>query len=259
MPELPDLQAFSKNLTKLIAGKKVAQVRIPYTKKLKKPAKEFSKKLEGRKVKSVVREGKELYFKFDSGDILALHLMLRGQLYFFEEEHDKKYAIIEVHFADKTGLVMTDFQGQATPTLNPDEHDGVDALSENVDYKFLKNKFEGSKASIKNLLLDQHFIRGIGNAYADEILWRARIHPLSIAGKIPGPQIKKLAKEIKKTLVEAEKKILKSNPDIISGEIRDFMEIHNAKKKESPTGEKIKIVVKGGRKTYFTDEQQLFE
>ncbi len=260
MPELPDLQAFSKNLTSLIGGKKIAQIRIPYTKRLKTPAKDFSKKLEGRKIRKIYREGKELCFEFDSGDILALHLMLRGQLYFFEgDEHDKKYPIIELKFADGSGLVMTDFQGQATPTLNPDEHDGVDAMSEEVDFAFLKKKFEGSKASLKNLLLDQHFIRGIGNAYADEILWHAGISPFSIAGKIPDAPIKKLAKAIKKVLTDAEKKILKAKPDIISGEIRDFMVIHNSKVKESPTGGKIKVETRGGRKTYFTDEQELFK
>jgi formamidopyrimidine-DNA glycosylase len=258
MPELPDLQAFSKNLTTFLAGKKVKEVRVPYTKKIKVAAKEFNNTLSGQKVKKVYRMGKELYFHFDKGDILALHLMLRGQLFTFEGEHDKKYAIIELYFTDKTGLVMTDFQGQATPTLNPEEHDGVDALSENVDFKFLKEKFQTSKASIKNLLLDQHFVRGIGNAYADEIFWHAGISPFSIANKIPDAQIKKLVKVIKKVLLDAEKKILKAKPDIISGEVRDFLVIHNAKQKESPTGSKIKIDKKGGRKTYYTDEQKLF-
>jgi formamidopyrimidine-DNA glycosylase len=258
MPELPDLQAFSKNLSGLFAGKKVKAVKIPYAKKIKVTEKEFDKKLAGQKLKKVYRVGKELYFEFDKGDILSLHLMLRGQLYFFEQEHDKKYAIIELYFTDNTGLVMTDFQGQATPTLNPDEHDGVDALSDQVDFKFLKDKFETSKASVKNLLLDQHFIRGIGNAYADEIFWAAGISPFSVANKIPDAQIKKLAKVIKKVLVDAEKKILKAKPDIISGEVRDFLVIHNSKRKESPTGGKIKIETKGGRKTYFTEEQKLF-
>jgi formamidopyrimidine-DNA glycosylase len=257
MPELPDLQAFSKNLTALLAGKKVKEVRVPYTKKIKIAAKEFNSTLAGQKLKKVYRMGKELYFQFDK-DILALHLMLRGQLFLFEGEHDKKYAIIELHFNDKTGLVMTDFQGQATPTLNPEEHDGVDALSDEVNFKFLKEKFQASKASIKNLLLDQHFIRGIGNAYADEIFWHAGISPFSIANKIPDAQIKKLAKVIRKVLADAEKKILKAKPDIISGEVRDFLLIHNAKQKESPTGGKIKIDKKGGRKTYYTDEQKLF-
>jgi len=259
MPELPDLQAFSQNLTKLLAGKKLQEVAVPYKKKLKTPLKELKDSLEGAKLKKVVRDGKELHFEFDNGNILALHLMLRGQLYYFEERHDKKYPIIELYFNDNTGLVMTDFQGQATPTLNPEPRDAKDALSEDVDYKFLKELLSKSKASIKNILLDQKSIRGIGNAYADEILWEAKISPFSVASKIPDTHIKSLAKAIQKVLKEGEKKILKSHPDIISGEIRDFMQIHNAKKKTSPTGAEILIDTKGSRKTYYTEEQELFK
>jgi formamidopyrimidine-DNA glycosylase len=108
-------------------------------------------------------------------------------------------------------------------------------------------------------LLDQNAIRGIGNAYADEILWDAGISPFSISNKIPDTKLKALAKSIKSVLQDAEKQISKSNPDIIGGEIRDFLKIHNSKKKESPTGAPIKFAMVSSRKTYYTDEQELFE
>lgn len=259
MPELPDLQVFSRNLTKLLAHKEVKTVTIPYKKKLKTPATTFKKALEGSILKNVVRDGKELHFEFDNGNVLALHLMLRGNLYIFEDKPNKKYPIIELYFQDNTGVVMTDFQGQATPTLNPGPRDGKDALSEEVNYAFLKRLLQKSKASIKNVLLDQKLIRGIGNAYVDEILWEARISPFSVSSKIPDPRIRALSKAIKKVLKDGEKKILKSNPDIISGEIRDFMQIHNSKKTESPTGAEIRVDAKGSRKTYYTEEQELFK
>ena len=63
---------------------------------------------------------------------------------------------------------------------------------------------------------------------------------------------------IKKVLTDAEKEIRKNHPDIISGEVRDFLKIHNSKKKESPGGADIQIKTAGGRKTYFTDEQVLY-
>jgi formamidopyrimidine-DNA glycosylase len=259
MPELPDLQAFSRNLTKMLSNKKVERINVVNSKKLKTPAKKLRQSLEGAKITSVQRAGKELHFRFNNGNILGLHLMLRGQLHFFEESHSNKFPIIEILFSDNTGLVMTDFQGQAMPTLNPEPHDGVDALSKDVNYKFLKTLLNKSKATVKNLLLDQHLIRGIGNAYADEILWDAGISPFSVSNKIPDSYVKALAKSIKKVLKDAEKKILKTNPEIISGEIRDFLKIHNAKKNESPTGGKIKIDKTGSRKTYYTDEQKLFD
>lgn len=258
MPELPDLQVFSQNLDKKLSGKTLKKITVVNSKKLKTPAAKLKKALEKQQLKKVERVGKELHFEFRNGSVLALHLMLRGQLYLFEGTNDHKYTIIELLFDDDTGLAMADYQGQATPTLDPEERDAPDALSEEVNYKFLQDALQ-KKAVIKNVLLDQNVIRGIGNAYADEILWHAGISPFSISNKIPDSKIKSLAKAIKSVLKNAEKQIRKSNPAIISGEVRDFLDIHNSKKKESPKGAAIKHKVVGSRKTYYTDEQELFE
>jgi formamidopyrimidine-DNA glycosylase len=258
MPELPDLQAFSRNLTKLLANKKVDTVRIPNQKKIKSSVRKFREVLEGAKIKKVQRAGKELHFLLSNGNVLGFHLMLRGELHFFEGKHSRKFPVIELGFSDGTGLVMTDYQGQATPALNPGPHDGVDALSEKLNYKFLKEVLNKSRAAIKNVLLDQHVVRGIGNAYADEILWDARISPFSVSNRIPDAKIRAIARSIKKVLRDAEKKILKADPGIISGEIRDFLKVHNAKRSESPTGYEIRIDKSGARKTYYTEEQELF-
>jgi formamidopyrimidine-DNA glycosylase len=256
MPELPDLQAFSHNLDKKLSGKTVKEVVIVNAKKLNVTHQELKDTLEGQKLDKVYREGKELYFKFSKGDILALHLMLHGKLFLFEGKNENKYPIIELHFTDNTGLVLTDFQGIANPTLNPGEKESPDAMA--IDVDFLKTRLVKTKTNIKTVLLDQKIVRGIGNAYADEILWHSGISPFSISSKIPADKLADLAKSIHDVLKDAEKAILKSNPDIINGEIRDFMQIHNSKKTHSPRGAEIKVK-EGSRKTYYTDEQELFE
>jgi len=258
MPELPDLQAFSRNLTKKLSGKKVEKLRALYKKKLKTSEKDLQEGVEGAQLTSVYRDGKELHFAFDNGNVLALHLMLKGELHLFDGTHNKKYPIIELLFSDGTGLAMTDWQGQANPTLNPPPRKAPDALSKTVDYKFLKDMLGASKAAVKKLLMDQQVIRGIGNAFADEILWHAHISPFSISNKIPDTAIKYLAKSIRSVLTRAEKTILKTSPDIISGEVRDFLLIHNAKKTHSPDGAKIRVDTTSGRKTYYTNEQKLY-
>jgi formamidopyrimidine-DNA glycosylase len=258
MPELPDLQVFSRNLTKAFVGKKLKKVTIRNSKKLKVSQKEIQQALEGEKLMKVERVGKELYFHFKNKNVLALHLMLRGNLYAFEGKNDQKFTILELLFDDESGLALTDYQGQATPTLNPEERDTPDALSDDVDYVFLKEQLQ-TRGKVKNVLLDQKVLRGIGNAYADEILWEAGISPFSVGNKIPDNKIKALVKAIKKVLKDAEKSILKKHPDIITGEVRDFLKIHNHKKKESPGGSSILVDAKGGRKTYYTNEQELFE
>ena len=258
MPELPDLQVFSKNLTKLFAGKTLKQISVPNAKKLNVSVSKLKSSLETQKLSAIKREGKELHFEFKNGDVLGLHLMLRGKLYKFEGKNTEKYSIIELLFSDNSGLALTDFQGQAAPTLNPEPRDAPDALSPEVNLALFKTILCKSKAAVKNVLLDQHVIRGIGNAYADEILWDAGISPFSISNKIPDAEVKVLLKSIKSVLQNAEKSILKSHPDIISGEIRDFMLIHNSKKEKSPTGAPIQVKTVGARKTYYTNEQKLF-
>ena len=255
MPELPDLQVFSHNLTKALKGKKVKRVEVHNAKKLNVSSKELSAALEGKTLNRAERSGKELHAHFSGDQVLGLHLMLNGKLYLFKEKNEQKYTIIKILFDDDSGLAMTDFQGIATPTLNPEKTDVPDALSDELDLKYLLAQLQKKKTAVKNILMDQHIVRGIGNAYADEILWDAKISPFSIARQIPEEKVKELLKSIKNVLKDAEKQILKTHPDIIAGEVRDFLQVHNSKKKETPGGHKIHQKPIASRKTYYTDEQ----
>ncbi|SFP06396.1 formamidopyrimidine-DNA glycosylase [Chitinophaga sp. YR627] len=259
MPELPDLQVFSHNLDKALSGKKLKAVKLENTKKAKDTPAAFKKALEGETLERVYREGKELRFQFKNDAVLGMHLMLHGKLYYFEEENTNKHTIIELLFEGGKGLALTDFQKAAVPSLNPEVAGAPDALSKEFTVEFLKEQLAKKKTAVKKILLDQHIVRGIGNAYADEIFWEAGISPFSIASKIPAPKVKALHTAIHEVLKEAEKQIRKEHPDIIAGEIRDFMKIHQPKKTHSPTGAVIEQQELNGRKTYYTNEQELFE
>ncbi len=256
MPELPDLQIFAKNLNSIFANKKLLQIKVVNSKKIKDKQEELSKNLEGKILKSVYRTGKELRFLFENTALLGMHLMLHGNLYLFAKKNENNFTIAEFYF-DNKGLALTDWQALAVIVLNPADKKGIDALSNELNYDYLKSVLQ-SKAKIKNLITDQDVIRGIGNAYADEILWEAKISPFSISSAISENKIHALEKAIKTVLKNAEKQILKNHPDIITGEIRDFLKIHTKGKDESPGGAIIKVDKKGGRSTYYTDEQELF-
>jgi len=258
MPELPDLQVFSRNIHKEFAGKEVQRVKVIKEEAVRPSAKEI-KQLEHLDLEKVRREGKELYFEFENNMVLAVHLMLHGKFYQFKEKNSQRHTLLELLFEDGMGLALTDFQGKAHVTLNPAPKEAPDALSEKVNGRFLAEKLKKKRASIKSFLLDQKEILGIGNAYADEILWQAKISPLSIANKIPEKQINVLADAIKDVLKEAEKQIKKTHPDIINGEVRDFLNVHNPHKKESPTGAEIKHAQVNSRRTYYTEEQELYQ
>ena len=256
MPELPDLQVFSRNLTQALKGKKLDKIDVKVAQKLNVTEKDLKDTLEGQKITRVVRVGKELHFEFDNRHILGLHLMLHGQLFLYDKTNENKFTILELLFDDGTGLALTDFQKAATPTLDPADNSAPDALD--FDDKYLADELSSTKKPVKTVLMDQHVLRGIGNAYADEILYDAKLSPFSPSNKIPVDKVKQLIKSIKSILEEAEKHILKDHPDIISGEFRGFLKVHQPKRKETPTGEIIHQKPVGSRKTYYTDSQELY-
>ncbi len=255
MPELPDLEVFSRNLQKKLKGKKLAKLTIIRGARTTVPASRIIKTLTGQRVNKIYREGKELRFAFEK-NLLGMHLMLRGKLFWFDAKNPHKHSLAEFYFEKDTGLAVTDYQRKVQLSLDPDVPDAPDALSSKLNLGYLQ-KILQKKAAVKNLLTDQHLIRGIGNAYADEILWKARISPFSISNKIPPAQVKILANSIKTVLKKAQQQITKSEPGIIAGEVRDFMAVHNAKRKKSPKGALIKTS-ETSRKTYYTNEQVLY-
>jgi formamidopyrimidine-DNA glycosylase len=257
MPEMPDIEVFSRNLKKMFGGKKLSKIKVVDKKNIKDSQKELSKALEGQKLKDVYRSGKEMRFLFSNGNILGLHLMLTRDLIPFEEKNERKSTKVEFYFDKRNNLALTDRFKNAFIKLNPEEKDGIDVLDPKLNYSYLK-KALNKRAAIKNVLLDQNVIRGIGNAYSDEILWQTRISPFSKANAIPDDKIKELAKNIKKVLKAATTKINKHHPGLIHGEVRDFLDIHTRKKDKSPTGAKIRIADRGMLKTYYTDEQVLY-
>ncbi|MEJ7768633.1 MAG: DNA-formamidopyrimidine glycosylase family protein [Chitinophagaceae bacterium] len=259
MPELPDLEVFSHNLNKRLKGRIVKNIQLYPGKKTTVTLHELKENLEGQTLKNITREGKELHIHFGNKQILGLHLMLKGQLHINEIETEVRGKIIELVFEDETSLVMSDFMKMALPTLNPEPVKAPDAMSEKVNAGFLKKQLQESKENIKSYLLDQKKIRGIGNAYADEILWDARISPFSLCDKIPDIKIKQLASSIKFVLSNAKKQILQINPDLITGEVREFMKVHTAKKSHTDTGQVIHSKELKSRKTYYTNEQELYK
>ncbi|MFD2145213.1 DNA-formamidopyrimidine glycosylase family protein [Mucilaginibacter antarcticus] len=94
MPELPDLQVFSKNLNKLFKGKTLNNIEITNAKNLNVSAAKLREALEGSELAEVKRVGKELHFEFNNKHILAIHLMLNGKLHTLDGSNENKFSII---------------------------------------------------------------------------------------------------------------------------------------------------------------------
>lgn len=262
MPELPDLQIFSKNLKKKVSNKKIVSAEVFNKSKLNVDASVVKSKLLETKIVDIVREGKELYFQLENNDVFSVHLMLNGKFDICDshEVPNIKYKILSISFEDEQALVVADFQGLCKVTFNPTMTDVPDALGETFTFEYLLNAVNNNRRkNIKAFLINQDIIKGIGNAYADEILWKANISPESTVGKIPEENLKELFDAISYILKDAIVNIEKISPDIISGEERSFLKVHNSKKKQTDEGEEILIKKIASKTTYYTEKQQLFK
>jgi formamidopyrimidine-DNA glycosylase len=258
MPELPDLTVFAESLHKLVRNKEIREAVYHRTKRLNVEPEAFSRALQGHKIAEVARVGKALLFKLDSGDSFLVHLMLSGGFKGVMKGDEVPSAILTVSFSDGQSLVLFDPRGLATITMNPDLEGGaVDALEvtrENLDVLIEKKP----KVTIKELLIDQSLIAGIGNAYSDEILWHAKISPKSIAGQIPEKARAQLVTAIHEVLKNATD-YLRKTPGLMSGEVREHLAVHNPKAKQSPSGAAILTEEVAKKKTYYTEEQVFYK
>jgi len=258
MPELPDIEVFSKNLHKRFRGKTAAKLIVVQSKKLEHTAAAFTKAIKGKKLVKVYRSGKEMHFLFEGDTVLAFHLMLTGDIFAIEKTGERKLTIVELWFTDGSGLALTDRMKNANVKLNPPQSEAIDALDPKLNMRMLKQLLQRN-TSVKNVLLDQKKILGIGNGYSDEILWESGISPFSIAKAIPDEKVRELSRNIKSVLRKATAQINKQYPDLIHGEVRDFMKIHTKKATHSPTGAAIKQEKRGMLTTYYTAEQKLYK
>src|ERR1700761_9033208 len=198
MPEIPDLNIFSRNVAKRLTGKTLVEMHILITRRLKLPEADIKAALEGQQLTAIDRIGKELHFTFQNGHVLGLQLMLYGSMHWYENKNDHKFTIAEMLFDDGTGLAITDWQKAVILTLDPKLHPAPDAMSMPPGY--LLTALKKQNKPIKTVLATGKIVQGIGNAYADEILYAAKISPFSVASKIPEKNVAVLVKAINTVL-----------------------------------------------------------
>ncbi|HJV33718.1 Fpg/Nei family DNA glycosylase [Geomonas sp.] len=260
MPELPELTVFADNLSKAVVGKEIVKVDYRGKKSVKVPTEELTRSMVAARIDKVQRVGKQLLVRLSNDATLFIHLMLKGGFVLTKTEELQQLdaVILAVSFADGSALALTDPRGMATVALNPKRGEQPrDGLKVTADYLQAACQRQPNKM-IKALLVDQEVIGGIGNAYSDEILWRARISPKSLAGKLPPEAIDALVEAIPAVLNEAVEEIRRRRPDAVSGEVRDFLKVHGPDLKSSPNGARIIKEQIQSKVTYYTEEQKLY-
>lgn len=205
MPELPEVETIKRDLTKKLVGKKIIEVKLIKSAVIKEPGPaEFVKLLVGETVKEIIRRAKLLIIKLRDDRFLIIHLRISGWLFLGQEHPDAR---IIFKFNDKTYLNYMDGRllGQLRLRKSYEDLKFIQELAkEPFDIsaeEFFKN-LTGKKTKIKPLLLDQTFIAGIGNIYAQEALFISGIDPRRPANSLTEKEAVKLHQAIVDVLNE---------------------------------------------------------
>jgi formamidopyrimidine-DNA glycosylase len=211
MPELPEVESIRRQLEPVVLGRRFERVRIddPRLVRPYEPA-EVAAELEGERVAAVERRGKYLVVRFETGRVLLIHLRMTGTLLrapsdsLPEDAHRRAVVTLDdgsdVAYRDvrRFGTWLLLEPGEVEPYL------GARVGDEPLDTLFtaarLGERLAGRRTSLKAALLDQRTLAGMGNIYADEALWRARLNPLRPAAGLDRNELRRLHRAIRAAL-----------------------------------------------------------
>ncbi len=212
MPELPEVETIRAQLDPRLAGRTFEEAEILDARLTRpRPASEVEGQLVGRRVEGVGRRGKHLVLTLDGHGELVLHLRMTGRLHWHEGGAPVQEPHVRARFGMDDGGTLT-FQdarrfGTVTVLSGPQQRDehwrgrvGVEPLSRSFTSRRLGELLDGRRGPIKPLLLNQGVVAGLGNIYADEALFAARVHPERVAGGLELQEVRRLHRAIRDRL-----------------------------------------------------------
>ena len=265
MPELPEVETVKRELERAVLGKKIREVCVHAAKVIRQPSvAKFKKGIEGAVIKSILRKGKLLILELSRGKSLAIHLKMTGQLIY---PGDAKKSRVSFKLSDGRWLdfndqrlfaelrLMDDWRSlKFVKNLGPEPFD--------ISLEQFKKMLLAKKTKIKPLLMDQAFIAGIGNLYAAEALFRAKINPARPASSLSAQQESRLFREMKSTLREAIKYQGSSVDQYVqlNGSPGGYARFHKVYDRKGEPCKVCKTPIQrislGGRGTYFCPKCQ---
>ena len=204
MPELPEVETIRVALEPLLAGRRIERAELfDYRLTLPEPPEAVAQQLEGERIVAVERRGKYLLLRFASGRVLLVHLRMTGSLRAGRLDDDP-YRRALLALDDGSFVAYRDLRRFGTWLLL-DAADVEPYLAKRLgadpfDRRFDLGRLTGRRAPVKSAILDQRAVAGLGNIYADEALWRARIHPLRRAGSLDRDELQRLKRGVRQAL-----------------------------------------------------------
>ena len=202
MPEMPEVETVRRTLLPLIKGKTIKEVTVWYPKIITGDAKEFARQLTGKKIENIDRYAKYLLIRLSDNLTIVSHLRMEGKYRLVKINTKKdKHDHVQIVFKDNSALRYNDVRKfgrmQLIKTGTEKQKTGIGKLgaepnSAAFTVSYLQKGLARKKKNIKNTLLDQSVVAGLGNIYVDEVLWETKIHPLSMANSIPDTKVAEL-------------------------------------------------------------------
>jgi formamidopyrimidine-DNA glycosylase len=216
MPELPEVETVRAGLARWVAGRTIATVEVRHPRAIRRHlpgSAHFAATLTGRKIVDVRRRGKYLWLPLDSGDAIIAHLGMSGQLLFQPAAApDELHLRVRLRFTDgDPELRFVDqrtFGGLAVSEAGADlpaeiAHIARDPMDPDFSDAAFVAALRARHTEVKRALLDQTLISGVGNIYADEALWRARLHGARPTDRLTKPAALRLLGHVREVLAEA--------------------------------------------------------
>ena len=267
MPELPEVETVKNTLKRLVLTRTIKSVVVRYDNIIEYPmSDEFIEKIKNQKINDIHRRGKWLLFELSDFYLLS-HLRMEGK-YFLKTNHDeldKHEHIIfkldngeELRYRDtrKFGKMWL-VDKKEIDECKPIKELGLEPWDKELTGEYLLDKYKNKRLPIKSVLLDQSIITGIGNIYADEILFLSKLNPCQISSSLSIDDcnnIIKYTKEVLEKAIELGGTTIRTyeSSEGVHGRFQNNLLVHNKKGEKCPNCDTIieKIVV-GGRGTYY--------
>ena len=222
MPELPEVEVVTRSLKKTIKNLKIIKIEVNNRNLRFKIPKNFKNILKNKIIKNIKRKSKYIVFDLDNHFYVILHLGMSGTLHIPSKKSitnlsfynnptlPKKHNHVIIYF-DKIKLIYNDPRRFGYFKILNNKYDldnyftriGPEALDKGFNLEYLKNKIKNKKKNIKNFLLDQKIVSGLGNIYVNEILHKSQILPMRSVSKLSSNDLTKIIKYSRITLINA--------------------------------------------------------
>lgn len=273
MPELPEVETIRRSLESLVTGLSFTEVGLMTPKIVRSPSpQDFIDNLTGKKIRRIGRRGKYLLVNLSENLTLAIHLRMTGRLVYAPRETPaNKHTHAIFRLSNGSALFYSDMRRFGRMSLMetgrldawPGLRDlGIEPLDEGFTRDYLKKELKRRRTRIKPLLLDQTFLAGLGNIYADEALHRARISPEKPASNLTPREIARLYTAIREVLEEGIANRGTSFKDYVdglgqSGSNQETLRVYNREGKPCLScGKPVTRVKLGGRSSYYCPKCQ---